>query len=116
MLDLTLGARPNERFHLQLPEPQASVWTFGPLRVVTWTSLVNPDGSPGTFTSRWCGRLQFYSGTCKCDATRTVMMRTGQLGDPSPGYVMTTTPRELWALRWRSAGPQEAVWSSLGAA
>lgn len=116
MLNLMRRARPDERFHVQLSEPCASVWTFGPLRVVTWTSLVNPDGSPGTFTSRWFWRFQYYSGTTKCDATRTIMMRTGQLGDPAPGFVMTTTPKELWAARWRSAGPQEAVWSSMGSA
>ena len=42
------------------------------------------------------------------------MMNNGQLGDAAPGYVMTTTPKELAAFRWRSAGPGEAVWSNMG--
>lgn len=114
MLDLMRGARPDERFHRQdaQPVPRQQIW--GLIRKTTWDHLMNPDGSVGTFTSWWIGKLQYYSGSTKCDGTRTRMMNSGQLGDPTPGYVMTTTPKELLAFRWRANGPGEATWDNMG--
>lgn len=42
------------------------------------------------------------------------MLNTGQLGDLTPGYVMTTTASELKAFRWRAKGPVESIWSNMG--
>lgn len=112
--DLMLGARPDERFHIQLPRPMPITKIRGPYRKTIWLGLVNPDGSFGSFTSCWLWKLQWYYGTTKCDGSRTIMLNTGQLGDPTPGYVMTTTPSELSAFRWRNSGPGEAVWSNMG--
>ena len=116
MLNLYLNARPDERFHVQSEQPVPQQHTWGPIRRTTWYKLMNPDGSIGTFTSWWIGKLQYYAGTTKCDATRTVMLNNGELGDPTPGYVMTTTPTELHAFRWRAKGPGEAVWTNMGGA
>lgn len=114
MLDLSKGARPDERFHRQEAQPIPHQQIWGLIRKTTWSQLTNADGSVGTFTSWWIHKLQYYSGTTKCDGTRTIMMNTGQLGDPTPGYVMTTTPTELQAFRWRAKGPGEAIWSNMG--
>lgn len=120
MLDLGKGARPDEQgyFHRQLEEPVPHVTTLGPYRRTTWTNITNQDGSPGTFVSTWWWKLQWYRGTTKCDGSRTYMLRSGQLGtspdDPTDGYIMTTLPKELSALRWRKDGPGEAVWSNMG--
>ena len=114
MIDLTKNARTDERFHTQVARPMPLGWSFGPLRRTSWVGLLNPDGSFGWFVSWWFWKLQWYHGSTKCDGTRTYMMNNGQLGDAAPGYVMTTTPKELAAFRWRSAGPGEAVWSNMG--
>ena len=114
MVDLMKGARPDERFHVQSDEPSPQQQIWGPIRRTTWDKLMNPDGSVGTFTSWWFYKLQYYAGSTKCDATRTIMMNDGQLGDPTPGYVMTTTPTELHAFRWRANGPGIAEWRNMG--
>ena len=114
MLQLTKGARPDEIFHIQAEQPVPTQWSSGPFRRTTWSHLALPDWSPGTFVSYWIGRLQYYHGTAKCDATRTVMLNTGELGEPTPGYVITTTPSEMHAFRWRTKGPEEPVWTNMG--
>jgi len=120
MFDLHDGAQPDERFHLQTGRPlikaHFDVWL---LRRTSWACLTNPDGSEGRFVSWWLvGHLQWYHGTVKCDGTRTRMAWSGQLGEPRTmeqrDYVMTTTPAELWAFRWRLNGPGEPVWDNMG--
>lgn len=114
MYDLMKGARPDERFHVQAEQPIPQPWSFGPVLRTSWAHLRNSDGSPGTFVSWWIGKLQWYHGTVKCDATRTSMLNAGQLGDVTPGYVMTTTPTELHAFRWRAGGPSTPDWRNMG--
>ena len=108
------GARPDEIFHVQIPRPMPITTGWGPFRKTVWDGLFNPDGSVGRFTSCWLWKLQWYWGTTKCDGSRTTWLNTGQLGDATPGYVMTTTPSELRAFRWRAKGPGEPVWSNMG--
>ena len=112
--DLMIGARPDERFHVQSLEPAPFVEQWGPWRRTTWGNLLLPDGSPGEFVSTWLWKLQWYVGTTKCDGTRTHMLNIGQLGDATPGFVMTTTPKELSAFRWRAAGPSPTDWRNMG--
>ena len=127
-LNLMLGARPDERFHLQGQEPRVKwITRFGPYRKVEWTSLFEPNGLPGTFTSVTIrlgatdlnGKfrcLQSYWGSVKCDATRTAMLHAGQLGGAMAqraSYVMTTTPKELWAARLHQAD-EIPVWQNMG--
>src|SRR6267143_520068 len=104
MYDLTKGARPDEIFHVQIAQPTPWTTGWGPWRKTTWNNLLNPDGSDGSFTSCWLWKFQCYYGTTKCDGSRTIMLNTGQLGDQTPGYIMTTTPSELKAFRWRVKG------------
>lgn len=118
---LTKGARPDEQFHLQSVEPVPHVigWRWF-IRRTSWSHVYNRDGSPGWFVS-WAffNRIQFYHGTAKADGTRTVMYRTGQLMDDhdTTSVVMTTTPKELLAFRWRSRGVDPTpVWSNMGGA
>jgi len=111
-LDISKGARPDERFHLQTGPPVvASHVDWGWLRRTRWSC------APGSFTSWWLfGHLQWYHGTAKCDGTRTRMGWNGELGDPTAPdqYVITTTPSEMHAFRWRSKGPGEPIWSNMG--
>ncbi len=120
-LNLHLGARQDERFHLQpvQPEPHVLGWRWL-VRRVSWANVFNPDGSEGkwiSWTVLWF--LHFYHGTSKCDATRTFMYRNGQLGDPhnQTDFVMTTTPKEMLALRLRKGGMDATpVWTNMGGA
>jgi hypothetical protein len=115
--DLLLGApRPDEKFHVQVRQPrfEKKTWFGGFIRKTFWYMLLLPDGSPGTFVSWWIWNLQWYFGTTKCDGTRTYMLNHGELGEPESGYVMTTTPSELHAFRWRSGGPSFAYWDNMG--
>jgi hypothetical protein len=117
--DLHYNARPDERFHLQPFQPEVkSHWDWWILRRTSWTKIHNEDRTPGRFISWWlCRRIQWYHGTVKCDGTRTRMGWNGELGEPRPlghQYVMTTTPKELLALRWRSNGPGEPTWDGMG--
>ena len=119
MLDLGKGARLDEQgyFHRQLEQPTPHTVSIGPYRSTTWTNITNQDGSPGTFVSTWIWKLQWYTGTTKCDGSRTYMLNHGQLGgpnDPIDGYVMTTLPKELSAFRWRAQGPGEIHWNNMG--
>jgi hypothetical protein len=94
----------------------------GPLRKTTWRNIFLRDGSPATFTSWWVGHLQRYAGSAKCDATRTFLYWAGKLDDGQGApyipdllcYVMTTLPKEMRAVRWRSAGPSKPTWDSMG--
>ena len=115
-LDLTKGARPDERFHLQVGPPVPHVVRLLGLRRTAWGHLFLSDGTPATFISWWLWKLQWYHGTAKCDGTRTRMAWAGQLGDPVAldQYVMTTTPSEMHAFRWRSKGPSEPTWDGMG--
>jgi hypothetical protein len=108
------GARTDEKFHVQSPQPTYVQSRFLLYQKTTWSNLVNPDGSAGSFVSIWVWNLQWYYGTTKCDGTRTYMLNKGELGDPTTGYVMTTTPKELLAFRWRAQGPGSAAWNNMG--
>lgn len=122
-LDLHKGARPDERFHLQDGAPVPRVRRFLFNKVVTWSNLWLPDGTPGKWSSWWLigNALHWYTGTCKCDATRTFMYWNGQLDDgqgdpyqPDPNkFVMTTTEKELASLRF-FVDPGEPVWTNMG--
>lgn len=119
MIDLYGGpqrARSDERFHVQLMQPSVKRhldWL--PLfKFTSWVNLTKADGSPGSFCSLWIYRLQIYWGSSKCDPTRTSWLNTGQLGDPTPGYIMTTTPKEMWAFRWRTEYRKPPVWTDMG--
>lgn len=122
MLDLQRGARPTDQFYLQRGQPVPHTRTVGPLRVTTWSNLFRADGTPATFRSWWIGKLQWYSGTAKCDGTRTRMYWGGQLDDgvapryvpDAAAYVMTQTPAELSAFRWRAQGPGAVNWDNQG--
>ena len=116
MTDLMKGARPDEHFHLQAGPPVPHVVRLLGLRRTAWSNLFLSDGTPATFISWWLWKLQWYHGTAKCDGTRTRMAWAGQLGDPVAldQYVMTTTPKEMHAFRWRSAGPSDPTWDNQG--
>jgi hypothetical protein len=117
-LNLHLNARPDERFYLQVGPPHlAAHFDWGWLRRTHWHCV---DRS---FTSWWFfGCLQWYHGSAKCDGTRTRMYWAGMLTDTPEGYykpdmnlyVMTMTPSELLALRWRRTGPGEPTWDGMG--
>ena len=114
MVDLHKGARPDERFHVQQARPVPCTIQRGPYRQTSWTNIFLPDGYTGSFVSTWIWKLQWYRGTAKCDGTRTYMLNKGELGEPTAGYVMTTTPKELHAFRWRSKGPGDVRWDNMG--
>ena len=124
MLNLNLGARPDERFHLQTGAPVPTTtriwWLY---KRVTWSNLTLPDGSPGRWSSWWLigNAVHWYTGTCKCDGTRTRMYWAGQLDDghapryrPDPAqYVMTTTEKEKFSVRF-FVDPGEPSWDTMG--
>ena len=98
-------ARPDERFFLSRWKPTPllvlQLWV---VRLVLW--------GPWPFVSLAVGplwkerALQMYGGV-KCDGSRTFMLRHGQLGgtpDEQAQYVMTTTPKELVAVRIHGVG------------
>ena len=114
-LNLSVGARPDEQFHLQYGAPRPYVrWSYG-VRRVEWANVVLPNGMPGEFTSYWFAGVKWYRGTAKCDGTRTYAYWYGQLGEPVDldQYVMTTTPKEMFSLRfgWYKADTQ---WNNMG--
>ena len=118
-LDLHKGARPDERFHLQRGQPTVKRhfdWTW--LRRTSWKDIRLVDGTTAKWISWWFfNHLQIYHGTAKCDGTRSRMYWLGQLGNPPGGteyYVMTTTPSEMWAFRWRTNSPGPPVWDDMG--
>lgn len=123
MLDLHLNARSDERFHLQTGEPRPIISGGWFKRTIRWTNLFLPDGTPGVFVSTWMfgNSVHWYSGTVKCDGTRTHMYWWGQLDDGvepkyTPSiiqYVMTTTPKEMLSVRLFTK-PGELVWSNMG--
>jgi len=124
MLQLTKGARPDERFHLQVGQPVPKVKNiFGVMKRVTWDNLFLADSTPGTFTSWWVigNAIHWYKGNVKCDATRTFMYWNGQLDDggapvyvPDPTkYVMTTTEKEKCSVRF-FVDPGTPEWTNMG--
>ena len=127
MLDLHKGARPDERFHLQVGEPMVVVTTEWWGRSVRWYNLILPDGSYGVWQSYWIRLfgywVHWYQGTCKCDGTRTRMYWDGALDDGIAPfytqslelYVMTTTPKEMFSVRFGGV-PSEPVWDNMGGA
>lgn len=129
MLDLHKGARPDERFHLQTGQPVPHVWRswFGVVRHVTWRNLFLDDGTTGHFESWWIigNALHWYKGNVKCDGSRTRWYWAGEdrLDDgvqphyvPDPGkYVMTTTPKEKFSVRF-FVDPAPAEWDLMGGA
>ena len=123
-LDLTKGARPDERFHLQFGPPVPQVKNiFGLLKRVTWDNLRLPDGTAGFFTSWWIigNAIHWYKGTAKVDATRTYMYWNGQLDNgvlpvytPDPKkYVVCTTEKEKFSVRF-FVDPGTPEWSNMG--
>ena len=123
MIDLHAGAKDFERFHLQTGRPVAHVLNLWVVKRVRWSHLVLPDGSPGQFVSWWLlgNAIHWYRGTTKCDGSRTRMYWTGQLDDgrlphenPDPrNYVMTTTEKELFSVRF-FVDPGEPLWDNMG--
>jgi len=123
MLQLTKGARPDERFHLQTGPPVPKVTNLWFMKRVTWSNLFLADGTPGVFTSWWIigNAIHWYKGNVKCDATRTHMYWNGQLDDgvgeayvPDPKkYVMTTTEKEKFSVRF-FVDPGTPEWSNMG--
>ncbi|MDO8547849.1 MAG: hypothetical protein Q7R68_10885 [Nitrospirales bacterium] len=119
------SARPEERFHWQAPQPWVAScrgWR-GLVRRTTWTDLQLPGpwNDPARFTSWVIGWfLQIYYGSAKCDGSRTQDLRNGTLGGNDGerrGYVMTTTPSELLAVRWRGKGLERIPrWDNMGGA
>jgi hypothetical protein len=113
------GCRADERFHLQNGQPEPH--SFGVrwlLRRVWWTNIFTISGDNAkwiSWTFLWF--FHFYHGTAKCDGTQTYRYHTGQLGEPIEAnvYVMTTTPKEMLAVRFRSKGMQEdPSWDNMG--
>ena len=128
MLNLHKGARPDEKFHLQIGRPQIkNQWVWWKIfRFTTWNNvytLQDHGTKKGYWWSLWLfNRLQIYWGNTKCDATRTHMYWNHQLDNDAHQvgwYVMTTTPKEMKAVRWRSKGPNknthpEQAYSDMG--
>ena len=133
-LNLMFGARPDEVFYLAPASPNPlglrvthPWWGFGLMRRVRWTDLILPNGRPdGWFTSWtmriwrtvgdhfWC--IQFYHGNTKIDGGRTFALRYGQLGgttEENLGYVMTQTPKEMLALRFKHVDAVP-IWTNMG--
>jgi hypothetical protein len=100
--------RPDERFHIREGPPIIkSHFDWWILRRTCWK--VKDD----TFVSWFFfGHLQIYHGI-KIDGSRTYMGWNGQLGDKLDHnmYVMTTTPKEQFAFRWRTKRPGAPIWS-----
>ena len=126
LLNLSLHSRPDERFHWQGIEPRVAScrgWRWL-VRRTDWTAIyLDAPGyaERGRFTSWVIGwGLQIYYGTVKCDGSRTQDLRRGALGGNDVdrmGYVMTTTPAELLAVRWRWAGLERTPrWDNMGGA
>ncbi len=118
MINLMKDARPDEVFHLQTGQPEVEHhFDWWVLRRTVWSNLWLKYGGEAHWTSWWLfNHLQIYYGTAKCDGTRTQMYWNGQLGEKgSPTmYVMTTTPSEMWAFRWRTNGPTPPIWNDMG--
>lgn len=114
MVDLTIGARPDERFHLDRFEPVMS--TFGVDWLCRRVHWVHATGG-WTFTSwivLWVFR--WYHGTGKVDGTRTYAYRAGQYGQPVDVYafVVTTTPKEMWSVRFSTHSPDRERVGNMG--
>mgnify|MGYP001576191185 CR=1 FL=1 len=124
MLDLHKYARSDERFHLQVGKPWCEGWGLDWLyRSVEWYNIKREDGLRGFFKSYvlfWY--IRWYIGNVKCDPTRTTMYWYGQLDDGNPPvytpdsnqYVMTTTPKEKFSLRFHGTPLNREVWTSMG--
>lgn len=118
MLNLTLNARPDERFHLQIGRPWCHIeWTWWGLRKCVWEHVRLADYSPGEWTSYWFLFVKWYRGTAKCDGSRTQDYWQGKFGTPvwEGCVVMTTTPKEMFSLRvglWN----RKPSWDAMGAA
>jgi len=123
MLQLNKGARPDERFHLQIGPPVPHVVNLWVMKRVTWSNLFLEDGTPGYFTSWWFigNAIHWYKGTAKIDSTRTFMYWDCQLDDGTePSYVpdknkfvVTTTKKEQFSVRF-FVDPGEPVWTNMG--
>lgn len=104
-LNLHKGARPDERFHMQVGRPEIKThWELGKLfRFISWENIYKPDSKPAFWWSIWIWCFQIYFGNSKCDGTRTGMYWNHQLDNINHNtsiYVMTTTPKEMKAARW----------------
>jgi hypothetical protein len=121
VLDIAKGAREDERehFHLMRGAPTYYQYKFGPFRKTVWRM---PFMGGSYFTSYWFWKIQFYTGNCKVDGTRTTMYWLGQLDDGgfppyisnTQQYVVTTHPKEMKAFRFRRNGPGEPAWNNMG--
>ena len=100
---LHAGARPDEKFYVQVEQPTCSAFgTDFIFRVVSW------DIDFKSFIFLWFFRM--YIGNEKCDASRTFMWN----GMGNPGYVITTTPKEKFSFRVRYKKPDREVWTNMG--
>lgn len=125
MLDLHLGARPDERFHLQTGCPVPHVLDLKIFKRVSWSMVFLEDGTPGTFVSWWLfgNAIHWYRGNVKCDGSRTRWYWAGGLdngiGAPYVAqptkYVMTTTPKEKFSVRF-FVDPGTPTWDGMGGA
>lgn len=118
-MNLYLNARPDEVFYLQDGEPQPHWWGVRWLvRRVWWTNIFDASNDHATWVSwTFLWFFHFYHGTAKCDGTRTAMYWSGQLGEPrnDSKYVMTATPKEMLAVRFRRNGMDAVpVWNNMG--
>ena len=127
MLNLLLGARPDEQFHLQRGQPTPHVIDLKVIKFIRWSNLFLPDGTPGYFHSWWVfgNAFHWYRGNVKCDGSRTRWdwgaedrLDDGRLPHyiPDPDqYVMTTTPKEKFSVRL-FVDPALAQWDVMGGA
>lgn len=129
MLNLHLNARPYERFFLSYEVPHLVLfckwWRFRYLKwaPLPWRSFSirfrHIDDKHFWGFQVYVGKLfgDHYGG--KVDWTRTMMLRSGQLGGSSMecqfGYVYVATPSEQWAIRTRTLD-YEPVVSNMGGA
>jgi hypothetical protein len=118
VFNLSLNARPDERFHLQCGEPQPHGWGWdGVCRRVWWTQIYTEHAEDAQFVSwvvLWVFR--WYHGTVKCDGTRTYAFWNWLLGGPVDvnRFVMTTTPKELRSFRLSLKKPDRERWDNMG--
>ena len=108
MIDLYKNARPDEVFNLSSWPVVMRTWGRDWLyRSVKWQIGDPVQGDWfNSYVVLWCFR--WYVGNAKVDGGRTLMLRSGELGEgPDPtyagAYVVTYTAKEMlsFRVRWR---------------